>query len=52
MSVFWWDPAGTEARLTGKGLDFGQSGGPPRPPPLKLHQFPDMNPIFLSDFLG
>ncbi len=43
MSAFWWDPVGTEAGPTGKGRDWGQWGGPSCPPPLNLHQLPDMS---------
>jgi hypothetical protein len=43
MSAFWWDPVGREAGPTGKGRDWGQWGGPSCPPPLNLHQLPDMS---------
>ncbi len=46
MSAFWWEPVGMEVRPSGEGRDLGQWGGPPGPPPLHLHQLPDMSPEF------
>ncbi len=53
MLAFWWEPVGMEVRPSGEGRDLGQWGGPPGPPPLHLHQLPDMShqelPFFWSE---